>query len=56
MYAVSTKTLKDVEVKWKEEHVACLVLASAGYPGSYEKGKVITGLDAVEDVIVFHAT
>lgn len=55
MYAVSTKTLKDVEVKWKEEHVACLVLASAGYPGSYEKGKVITGLDAVEDVIVFHA-
>lgn len=55
MYAVSTKTLKDVEVKWKEEHVACLVLASAGYPGSYEKGKVITGLDVVEDVIVFHA-
>ena len=55
MYAVSTKTLKDVEVKWKEEHVACLVLASAGYPGSYKKGKVITGLDAVEDVIVFHA-
>ena len=55
MYAVSTKTLKDVEVKWKEEHVACLVLASAGYPGSYEKGQVITGLDAVEDVIVFHA-
>ena len=55
MYAVSTKTLKDVEVKWKEEHVACLVLASAGYPGSYEKGKVITGLDEVEDVIVFHA-
>ena len=55
MYAVSTKTLKDVEVKWKEEHVACLVLASDGYPGSYEKGQVITGLDAVEDVIVFHA-
>ena len=55
MYAVSTKTLKDVEVKWKKEHVACLVLASAGYPGSYKKGKVITGLDAVEDVIVFHA-
>ncbi len=45
MYAVSTKTLKDVKVKWKDEQVACLVLASAGYPGSYEKGKVITGLD-----------
>ena len=56
MYAVSTKTLDKVEVKWKDEHAACLVLASAGYPGSYEKGKVITGLDNVsDDVIVFHA-
>jgi phosphoribosylamine--glycine ligase len=56
MYAVSTKTLDKVEVKWKDEHAACLVLASAGYPGSYEKGKVITGLDNVSDeVIVFHA-
>ena len=56
MYAVSTRTLKDVEVKWKDDQVACLVLASAGYPGSYEKGKVITGLDKVDDdIIVFHA-
>lgn len=56
MYAVSTKTLKDVDVKWKDEHVACLVLASGGYPGNYEKGKVITGLDQVDDdIIVFHA-
>ena len=56
MYAVSTGTLDQVNVKWKEEHVACLVLASGGYPGSYEKGKVITGLDKVnDDIIVFHA-
>ena len=56
MNAVATKTLDQVEVKWKDEHVACLVLASGGYPGSYEKGKVITGLDKVnEDIIVFHA-
>ncbi|UTY38047.1 phosphoribosylamine--glycine ligase [Allocoprobacillus halotolerans] len=56
MYAVSTKTLKDIDVKWKDEQVACLVLASAGYPGSYEKGKVITGIDKVsDDIIVFHA-
>lgn len=56
MQAVSSKTLDQVEVKWKDEHVACLVLASAGYPGSYEKGKVITGLDDVnDDIIVFHA-
>ena len=48
--------LKDVNVKWKNEHVACLVLASAGYPNKYEKGKIITGLDNVDDdIIVFHA-
>ena len=56
MEAVSNKELDKVEVKWKDEHVACLVLASAGYPGSYEKGKVITGLaDVNENIIVFHA-
>jgi len=56
MYAVSTKTLNKVDVKWKEEHVACLVLASGGYPGSYAKGKEITGLEKVaEDIIIFHA-
>ena len=56
MNAVSTKTLDKVDVKWKDEHAACLVLASQGYPGSYEKGKVITGLDDLnDDVVVFHA-
>lgn len=56
MYAVSTQTLDQVKVSWKDEHVACLVLASGGYPGSYEKGKVITGLDKVaDDIIIFHA-
>ena len=56
MYAVSTKTLKDVDIKWKDEHAACLVLASVGYPGSYPKGMVITGLDQVaDDIVVFHA-
>ena len=55
MNAVATKTLNNVEVKWKDEHAACLVLASQGYPGSYEKGKIITGLDDLNDVVVFHA-
>ena len=56
MQKVSEKKLNEVNIKWKEEHVACLVLASKGYPGSYEKGKVITGLkDVNEDIIVFHA-
>lgn len=56
MWATSTKTLKDVEIKWKDEYACCLVLASSGYPGKYEKGKVITGLDNVDsDIVVFHA-
>ncbi|MBR3693820.1 MAG: phosphoribosylamine--glycine ligase [Erysipelotrichales bacterium] len=56
MYAVATRTLDQVKVNWKKEHVACVVLASNGYPGSYEKGKVITGLDQTKDgIIIFHA-
>ena len=55
LYAVATKTLSDDLVKWNDKHTACLVLASAGYPGAYEKGKVISGLDKVQDVNVFHA-
>lgn len=56
MEAVALKELDKVEVKWKKEHAGCLVLASAGYPGSYEKGKIITGLDKVNsDIVVFHA-
>ncbi len=56
MDAVATKNLTKDLVKWKDNYVACLVLASGGYPGSYEKGKVITGLDKVDDdIIVFHA-
>ena len=44
------------EIKWKDEQACCLVLASSGYPGKYEKGKVITGLDNVDsDIVVFHA-
>lgn len=54
--AVTENRLADVEIKWKDEKAVCVVLASGGYPGSYEKGKLITGLDAVdEDAIVFHA-
>lgn len=54
MKSVATYALED-RIQWKKEHVACLVLASAGYPGVYEKGKVISGLDKVSDVVVFHA-
>ncbi len=50
--------LNNYTLKWKNVYSVCVVLASGGYPLSYENGKVITGLDNVEkldDVIVFHA-
>ncbi|MCR4601671.1 MAG: phosphoribosylamine--glycine ligase [Clostridia bacterium] len=49
-------TLADLEIKWSEKRAVTVVLASGGYPGDYEKGKVITGLEDVDDdVVVFHA-
>ena len=55
MLACRNGTLDQMELVWKKESSCCLVLASGGYPGSYEKGKVITGLDQVEGAIVYHA-
>lgn len=55
--AVSGK-LDTVSLTWDPRPAACVVMASAGYPGAYEVGKVIEGLDdvaAMEDVVVFHA-
>ena len=43
------------EIKWKEEVTMGFVMASKGYPGSYEKGYEISGLDTLpEDIRVFH--
>jgi phosphoribosylamine--glycine ligase len=42
-------------IRFDDEVRCCVVLASGGYPESYEKGKEITGLDDVENAIVFHA-
>jgi phosphoribosylamine--glycine ligase len=46
------------KVDWEDRATVCVVMASAGYPGSYEKGKVISGLQEaakVRDTFVFHA-
>ena len=51
-------TLEQCDLKWKPETSVCVVMAAKGYPGSYEKGKEISGLDeagALPDVVVFHA-
>ena len=55
MYATSQKQLNQIDIKWSNDYALCLVLSSAGYPNAYEKGKIITGLDEVNDVVVFHA-
>ncbi len=43
------------ETAWTVGGAACVVLASGGYPGAYEKGLLIEGISQVEDGIVFHA-
>lgn len=56
--AIAEGRLREIELKWKPEAATCVVLASEGYPGSYPKGRVITGLtdaDAIDGVTVFHA-
>jgi phosphoribosylamine--glycine ligase len=47
--------LGDMDISWSEKSAVCVVLASGGYPGPYEKGIPIKGLDDVEQSIVFHA-
>jgi len=49
-------TLAPETIRWNQECSVGVVMASGGYPGQYEKGKVITGLDRVgSGVAVFHA-
>lgn len=48
--------LKAKDLKWSDKESTCVIIASGGYPESYEKGKKITGLQEVDkEVIVFHA-
>ena len=48
--------LDRLDIRWKEAAACCLVLASGGYPASYEKGYPITGLaEAEQTAVVFHA-
>lgn len=58
MLACANQMLDEVELSWRPEWAVSVVLTSAGYPGSYEKGKVITGIEdaeAMENVTVYHA-
>jgi phosphoribosylamine--glycine ligase len=58
MHAAAEGRLAQTDVSWADDHALCVVLAAEGYPGSYEKGSVIKGLDLCpEDSshMVFHA-
>ncbi|MFZ3090052.1 MAG: phosphoribosylamine--glycine ligase [Nitrospirota bacterium] len=58
MEAIIDNRLSDINVEWKQEASVCVVIASKGYPGNYEKGRLIEGLNAAEEikgVKVFHA-
>ena len=58
MLATCDGTLDKITLEWDNRPAVCIVMASGGYPETYEKGKIITGLEnaeALSDVIVFHA-
>jgi len=60
MEAVTDERLDSVKIDWSDEHSACVVLASGGYPVSYKTGFEISGLDAAggainSDVVIYHA-
>ena len=55
--ATAEGRLSEVDVRWKKESAVCVVLSSKGYPGPYEKGIPIRGLDSFRNdnnVVVFH--
>ena len=53
--AVADETLQDFTLEIDHRSAATIMLVSGGYPEDYEKGKVISGIEDVDDAIVFHA-
>ena len=53
--AVHEKRLHDLTLDWDDRAAVCVVAASAGYPGTYQKGKPVTGLENVKHARVYHA-
>jgi phosphoribosylamine--glycine ligase len=56
--AVTEGRLPQIHISWKDEAAVCVIAASGGYPSAYEKGKVIFGLEKLENednVFAFHA-
>lgn len=57
LQSCSEMNLENINVKTNNKFAVCVIMASGGYPGKYEKGKEIIGLDRKfeDDVIIFHA-
>jgi len=58
MVATARRRLDEVSLEWDPRPAVCVVISSGGYPGPYEKGREIAGIDqadAMADVKVFHA-
>jgi phosphoribosylamine--glycine ligase len=54
--AVIDGDLDKLDIVWSDETCVCVAAASGGYPGGYEKGKEISGLDTLDsDIMLFHA-
>lgn len=54
--AILENRLDEIEIKYDKKNAVCVMLTSGGYPESYENGKVITGLENMdEDIILFHS-
>lgn len=56
MEAILDNKLKDIEINYSDDEAVCVMLTSGGYPDSYKKGKIITGLENLDDdIVVFHS-
>ena len=55
LQGVATQTLGQKTIEFDQRSAVCVMMVSGGYPGSYEKGFPITGINEVEGSIVFHA-
>ena len=53
--AIKEQTLNRIDIEVNPKTAATVVLVSGGYPGAYEKGYPIKGLESVENALVFHA-
>lgn len=55
MEAIIDERLSEINLSFRKDAAACIIAASGGYPKSYKKGYGISGLDKVENAIVFHS-